>query len=74
MRGPQERVFTNIENLNSEMKSIDDQTLMPELQHNVKLILDKVEADVYKFHNLNLRHKSEGGGATLERKGGAALK
>ena len=60
MRGSQVRALSNLENLNSEMKAIDDQTPMLELQHNVKLILDKVEGDIYKFDNQNLRHKCEG--------------
>ena len=62
------RVLTNLENLNAEMKAIDDQTPMPELQHNVKLILDKVEAYIHKFDNENLR-ESEGEGVSLEREG-----
>ena len=49
------------------MKAIEDQTPMLELQHNVKLILDKVEADIQKFHNQNLRHETEGEGMALER-------
>lgn len=67
MRGLQVWVLINLENLNAEMKAIDDQTPMPELQHTVKLILDKVEADIQKFDNQNLRHESEGEGVALER-------
>ena len=69
MRGLQVRVLTNLENLNAKMKAIDDQTPMLELQHNVKLILDKVEVDIQNFDNQNLRHESKGEGAALEREG-----
>ena len=58
-RGLQVRVLTNLENLNVEMKAINDQTPMPELQHNVKLILDMVEEYIHKFDNQNLRQKRE---------------
>ena len=61
MRGPQVRVLTNLENLNAEIKFIDDQTPMPKLQHTVKLILDNVGVDIEKFDNKNLRHESEWG-------------
>ena len=46
MRGLQVRVLINLENLSAKMKVIDDQTPMLELQHIMKLILDKVEVDI----------------------------
>ena len=67
MRGRQVRVLTNLGNLNVEMKSINNQTPMLELQHTMKLILDKVEADIQKFDNQNLRHERKGEGEALER-------
>lgn len=56
----QARVITNLEHLNVEEANTDtgEKVPMPELQHNMKLLVDIAEADIKRL-DANLRQKED---------------
>nr|CAB3466480.1 unnamed protein product [Digitaria exilis] len=50
MRGPQARVLTDLRGLNEEQEMEANDVPMPELQYNVRLLVDEARADVLRLH------------------------
>jgi tuftelin-interacting protein 11 len=57
-RGPQERVLTDLRGLNGEQEMESNDAPMPELQYNVRLLVDDARIDVQRLHG-QLRRERE---------------
>jgi tuftelin-interacting protein 11 len=57
-RGPQERVLTDLRGLNDEHEIESNDVPMPELQYNVRLLVDDAKVDVQRLHG-QLRRERE---------------
>eukprot|EP00897_Mesotaenium_endlicherianum_P010003 jgi/Mesen1/9030/ME000565S08352 len=57
-QGREVRVLTNLEHMNAEHADLADNTPMPELQHNLRLIVDLAEADI-QMCDRRLRHERD---------------
>jgi tuftelin-interacting protein 11 len=56
MRGPQAKLITDMEALNTVTEEADGQNIpMPELQHNLRLLVDLAAADIQRIDG-KLRH------------------
>ncbi|GJM95169.1 hypothetical protein PR202_ga11877 [Eleusine coracana subsp. coracana] len=58
MRGPQARVLTDLKGLNDEQEMEANDVPMPELQYNVRLLVDEAKADVVRLDG-QLRREQE---------------